>query len=194
MKIKNVLIIATIVLLLVGVGIVIFFKIVTPSTPPPPTDGTQSTLPTTNPTTVTPTTPGDGQTDVGVTQVPMITVLAVNGRPVSVKDFKTDPTTYTTPNIPGHYFLAGGLDPNTDNAPYSIFYVESDQSFNISLWVEPIAETRRAAEQVLLQNLGVQEYVACTLRYSVLVTYNVNPLYSSKNLGFSFCPGATQLN
>jgi len=45
----------------------------------------------------------------------------------------------------------------------------------------------------LLQQLGISEQDACRLRYSVSVPFSVNPLYSGKNLGFSFCPGATPL-
>ena len=125
-----------------------------------------------------------------------LTVTARDGGTVSVNDFKNDPTVVAAPSgNQGYYYLTGWLDPKhpARTYPYSIFYVDADQSFNITLQQEPIKQTRQQAEQELLQRLGIGQQGACRLNYWVGVPYGVNPIYSGKNLGFSFCPGAVQL-
>ena len=112
---------------------------------------------------------------------------------IVVSDFRKATTTIEDTNNPGRYHLAGGTGLAQVEAPYLIVYTESDQSFNISLELEPLADTRRQAEQYLMQNLGITQDDMCWLRYAVLVPYEVNQIYAGKNLGFSFCPGATQL-
>jgi len=183
------------VVLLAGIGLFVLLQ--SSHTTPSPSSGTTGVNTGTsggqNSTTVV--TPGSGGTSTspGQTQTSTISVASANGGSVQVNDFRNDPLTATTSNIPDHYFISGGLDPNTTGAPYSIMYVNSDQSFTVSLWVEPIADTRHLAEQDLLQRLGISQQDACNLRYTVLVPYSVSPVYAGKNLGFSFCPGATKL-
>jgi hypothetical protein len=126
-----------------------------------------------------------------VSNTPVIEIHSANGGSMTVKDFTWNSQTVTSPHIPGHYFLAGGLD--TTNAPYSIFFVTSDQSFTVTILQEPIGFVRQQAEQALSQILGVSAQSMCALRYSVLVPADVNQSYAGKNLGFSFCPGATPL-
>jgi hypothetical protein len=191
---KNPLIIGSMVLAVaVVIGGFLLFKIATlsPTTTPPPATGGISN--TTNPPGSTNVPPSGNNQGGTTTTQPPLTVVGVSDSQVLVKDFKKDTSTVTSPNLPGHYFLAGGLNPSATHAPYSIMYVDADQSFNISLWTEPIGDVRKQAEQDLLNRLGIGEQDACFLRYSVLVPYSVSPLYSGKNLGFSFCPGATQL-
>ena len=79
-----------------------------------------------------------------------------------------------------------------EKSPFIITYVARDQSFNIGLFAEPLGETRKAAEQYLIQKLGLSEREMCFLRASVVTPYWVNSFYSGKNLGFSFCPGTPQ--
>ena len=89
-------------------------------------------------------------------------------------------------------FTAGSPSPEIESSPYVITYIAQDKSFTISLFKEPIGETRKAAETELLSKLGISEAAACNLRYVVLTPWWVNSFYSGKNLGFSFCPGAPQ--
>jgi len=108
-------------------------------------------------------------------------------------DFLKASDTSADPNNSGQYFLAGTAQTPTSTKPYSILYVASDQSFTIALLEEPISDTRVAAEQALEKTLGISEAQMCSLNYNVLVPHEVNQFYSGKNLGFSFCPGATPL-
>lgn len=122
-----------------------------------------------------------------------IIVMTEGGNELRVRDFKNSRNTVTSTNIPGHYFLAGGTDPSGTGAPYSMFYVDIDGSFNITLLKEPLVETRFTAEQDLIQQLGISKERMCVLKYWVGVPVAINPVYAGKNLGFSFCPGATEL-
>lgn len=78
-------------------------------------------------------------------------------------------------------------------SPYIITYVASDQSFNIGLFKEPLGDVRKQAEQDFLTKLGVTQAEACRLKHVVQTPFWVSSFYGGKNLGFSFCPGATQL-
>jgi hypothetical protein len=122
-----------------------------------------------------------------------LSVLTSNGSTTTVGDFIDDPATVSTSAYPEHYFIAGGANPSGSNASYSIFFVSTDQSFNITLLKEPISQTRQAAEQYLMAKLNISQSDMCRLRYSVMVPNFVDTTYSGTNLGFSFCPGATQL-
>jgi len=134
-----------------------------------------------------------GTTGSGDTAEPYVAVAAQGGTAIRVKDFSKNPATVSTPTIPGHYFLAGGLDPSGTGAPFSTFYVNADNSFTVTILKEPLGETRKAAEQDLIQKLGISSIRMCNLNYWVGVPGYLNPVYAGKNLGFSFCPGATQL-
>lgn len=76
---------------------------------------------------------------------------------------------------------------------FIIEYVARDKSFNIALFKEPLSEARKHAEEEFMSVLGVTQGEACRLLYVVQVPSSVNTFYSGKNLGFGFCPGATQL-
>lgn len=113
---------------------------------------------------------------------------STSGTSVAVLPFGHGTSTGSTP--PEDNML---LVPQTDTGAYSIQYFARDQSFMVALVSEPLGEARKAAERNLIQILGINEIQACNLRYAVTVPAWVNPLYTSKNLGFSFCPGATPL-
>lgn len=136
-------------------------------------------------------TPGSGGQTAPVGQGIMLGLEG--GGSIQVSDFKNDSATVNDTNNPGHYYLSGGLDPTTNNASHSTFYAESDQSFNITLLKEPIGEVRKQAETELMQKLAISQADMCRLHYWVGVPNFVNSIYSGKNLGFSFCPGATPL-
>ena len=120
-----------------------------------------------------------------------VAVSSASGGSMMVHDFTKDPRVIVDPRNAGHYHLAGGAGLDQVGAPYLIVYVASDQSFTISLEKEPLLQTRLDAEMYLMQMLGISKRDMCLLRYSVLVPNDVNEFYSGRNLGFSFCPGAT---
>ena len=94
----------------------------------------------------------------------------------------------------GYHMKEGFPDPTaSDNPPYVISYIDSTQYFNIALLQEPIGSVREEAQQYLMQHLGISQDQMCRLNYMVSVPDRVNSQFSSKNLGFSFCPGATVL-
>jgi len=128
-----------------------------------------------------------------------ITVIGSGGVAIPTRDFLRASTTGEYPNA-GYYYLgyhtagAGVVDPTaTNNPPYLIEYIKATQYFNIELLKEPIGETRSAAEQFLISNLSISQDQMCQLNYMVSVPDRVNSRYAGRNLGFSFCPGATKL-
>lgn len=178
---KNILIIGA-VLVLLGGGLFYFYSnLHGGATQTPATSGNSTNLPNV-PAAGTNTTPSN-----------TFSVTGADGSKVAVKDFTKDPATASTANIPGHYYIASGLNPGANNATYSIFYVDKDQSFTVTLLAEPTGQARQQAEQDLMKKLNISQGDMCRLNYTVLVPYSVNQAYSGTNLGFSFCPGATQL-
>ncbi len=127
------------------------------------------------------------------TQQGQVAVASASGGSLVVHDFTKDSRVVVDPHNAGHYHLAGGAGLDQVDAPYLIVYVASDQSFTISLEKEPLSQTRLDAEAYLMQMLGISKRDMCLLRYSVLVPNDVSEIYSGKNLGFSFCPGAVVL-
>lgn len=79
------------------------------------------------------------------------------------------------------------------NLPYSIFFVEFDNSFQIVLDEQPIGRVRREAEKAFLAMTGLNESQACMLTYQVVTTIDTDSEYGGTNLGFTFCPGSTVL-
>jgi hypothetical protein len=179
---KNLLFILVAVLIVGGIGLFFWF-----STPAVTQTGSPPNNTYTGPPVTTGATPGSQNSAA------TLTVNAISGSPIAVNDFTKSPQTVITADIPGHYFLAGGTNAYASGAPYSIYYVSKDQSFNITLLAEPLADNRSKAEQELVQKLGIPKITMCRLRYYVSVPNDVNATYAGKNLGFSFCPGATQL-
>lgn len=132
-----------------------------------------------------------------------MTITAYGNVPLTVNDFIDNGVTKPDPMNPGRYILAGALGfcppndtmqcqafPSTD---FSVFYDSDTQAFTVGLLAEPLGQSRKEAEQFLLKTLGITQSQLCMTSYYVGTTYEVNPLYDAGNLGFSFCPGATQL-
>ena len=131
-----------------------------------------------------------------------ITLTTQNGNSVTANDFIRNTVTIPDAANDGRYLLAGNLgfclsNPQqcqaapTDN--YTVYYNSVPQSFTIELTKEPIGRARLDMEQFMLTTLGLIEEQLCSLNYYVGVTIYVNAQYTGKNLGFSFCPGATVL-
>jgi hypothetical protein len=125
-----------------------------------------------------------------------------NGTKIVTQDFVHNGTTFQDPSNAGTYYVAGssgvcnpdGSCPHAGTATnYTIQYYANDGSFNIALADEPLGEVRKAAEQNLMKSLGITQEQMCYLNYSVITSTYVSQKYGGINLGFSFCPGATQL-
>lgn len=121
---------------------------------------------------------------------------------VTVSDFIHNGITAPDPQNSGTYYLAGspcsdtpypGCPEGARTNNFSIAYDEGPQFFTVSLINEPLGKARIDAERFLQNALGISQEQLCTLNYYVGTTYYVNQQYSSKNLGFSFCPNATVL-
>mgnify|MGYP003337920978 CR=1 FL=1 len=114
-------------------------------------------------------------------------------------DFLTDADVSKDPYNADSYFIGyhepvGMADSSaTRNPPFTISYDKATDFFNVALLKEPIGPTRQSAETYLQSKLNIPEDQMCRLQYSVSVPNRINSLFSSINLGFSFCPGATKL-
>ncbi len=132
------------------------------------------------------------------TTVTVITASSSEGW-VQTVDFIHDPTTVKDSNNAGYYYLGYHTKQSTSDQtatttpPYLITYISATNYFNISLLQEPIGPVREEAEQYLMARLGITQEQMCQLDYMVSVPDRVNTQFSGRNLGFSFCPGATVL-
>ena len=128
-------------------------------------------------------TPGEGRN--GPEERPLITITDANKKSITVRDFLATSTVTTT--------ILAGAAIDQENPGYQIVYYRPDSSFVISLFAEPLGAKRKEAEVVLLELLGIAEAQVCKLRHFVATPEEVSTFYAGRNLGFSFCPGATTL-
>ncbi len=129
-------------------------------------------------------------------------MTGLSGGTIVTNDFIHNGVTIPDAANSGRYLLAGNLgycitDSQKCQAGavtnFNVFYDSTAGSFTIALLKEPLGQVRLEAEQFLMQTLGITQEDMCRLNYYVGTTAHVNPYYDSKNLGFSFCPGATVL-
>ncbi|MEK7604636.1 MAG: hypothetical protein AAB442_02470 [Patescibacteria group bacterium] len=172
----------------------LFFAQKQPITTPP---DTSVTLPSSGPVPVVIATSTTGVNGSGT-----IAVGTLGGGTLVTMDFTHNGVTIPDTTNKGRYLLAGDLgycvtDSSACQAGaesrFNIVYDSNYGSFTIALLVEPLGQTRRAAEQFLMTTLGIGQKDMCRLNYYVGTTVGINETYSTKNLGFSFCPGATPL-
>lgn len=190
--------------LLISIGVMIFaglivlaYWLTNPKSQAPATNSQngQNTLPVAN--SVGNTTAVD--TSTNLTSGTILSLPAVDGGTIQVNNFINDPTTAKDPINQGYYYLGyhvneGISDPTaTDNPPYIIEYISTTQYFNIALLQEPIGQVREEMQQYLMAHLGISQDQMCRLNYMVSVPERINSQFAGKNLGFSFCPGATVL-
>jgi len=121
---------------------------------------------------------------------------------VLVKDFLDNGETALDPQSMNVFYLAGspGYCISPGNCPhgalvtdFNITFNTTSQSFIIVLLAEPLGRIRQDAEQFLQDRLGISEEQLCTLNYYISTVNGINASYAGKNVGFSFCPGATVL-
>lgn len=70
---------------------------------------------------------------------------------------------------------------------YDVLYFQPDGSFTISILKKPVLANRTQAESAFLQELNISQADACKLKVLVGVPISIDPQYSGKNLGLSFC-------
>lgn len=92
----------------------------------------------------------------------------------------------------GSFIIAGGNDIYAQ-PPFQILFYEPDRSYTISLLAQPISTTRRDAETAFLELLSISKSDACALPVMVTTPYYVDRVMSGRDLGLSFCAGATPL-
>lgn len=97
-------------------------------------------------------------------------------------------------NIPVKDFRENILESNSagemllvDEKDYQIVYYSPDQSFLMTLYVLPILETQKKAEDALLRILKITKEEACRLKVSIGVPYQLDPNYIGVRLPLSFC-------
>jgi hypothetical protein len=183
----------------VGIGVVWYF-VAAPSPAPQTTTQPSTTLPVSGSIPSSPSSPSSPGTP---TQTVKTMNLATQSNEVVVaNDFIQTGVTIVDKADTDRYLLAGNLgycfsDPQKCRAgpatDFTVYYNSGPQSFTIELTKEPIGQARLDMEQFLLGTLGLSQQQMCSLNYYVGVTIYVNARFTGKNLGFSFCPGATAL-
>lgn len=132
---------------------------------------------------------GSGTSTFGTPASQLTMPLAVSSSTTMMaKDFIHNGVTLADPSNEGNYYLTGA---STDG--YAIGFRTPGEFFTIALQQEPLGQTRLAAENFLLGTLGVTQDQLCHLKYYLGTDVHTNSYYAGKNLGFSFCPGATVL-
>lgn len=193
-RILGTILIAGAVLVMIGGVILFFFQRSQQS--PPVANTASTTLPVAGATSSTTTSIGS----LGNTQ--MVVAARGTNAPIVVNKFLDNGVTVEDTENPGTYFLAGSVGyclkdgtcpagAPADN--YIVTYDSANQFFTIALTQEPLGDARLQAERFLLTTLGVSQKDLCALKYYLGTTSYVNQFYAGKNLGFSFCEGATQL-
>ena len=115
---------------------------------------------------------------------------------IEMRNFLLDAESFPDPVNDGHFQLGNYIDPASPEPTsdlYNIEYISETQFFVVSLQQEPLASSRQAAEQFLLEFLDISESEMCQLGYSVTVPARVSVNYAGIELGFSFCSEAVQL-
>lgn len=117
------------------------------------------------------------------------TLTLSDGGTVQVRDLTVGKTPAELGNATYYELTEGDA---TAEERFSITY-GTDSSFSIALLMEPLSESRAAAEEYLRQKLGLSDQQLCGLYITVAVPNYVNEFYSAADVGLSFCPGATRL-
>ena len=84
--------------------------------------------------------------------------------------------------------VLGDTDVVEQNSNYTINYFTKDQSFLITILAQPIQANRDAAEQELLNELGISAADACKITVVLTVPAFVDETHAGQDYGLSFCP------
>ncbi len=181
---------------------VVWYTMFVPKAAPQQAARPSTTLPTSGSITPTPTPSTNPSLATSSPAAQTMTLALRNGTSVVASDFIHNGVTISDTANEGRYLLAGNLGYCVSNpqkcqaassTDFNIYYNSARQSFTIALTKEPLGQSRLDMEQFMLSTLGLTQPQMCGLEYYVCTTFDVNALYSTKNLGFSFCPGATVL-
>lgn len=121
---------------------------------------------------------------------PVVATLQLSlrdGTKVEVLDFTTKNQPTTSSAING-FQVAG-----SNTGEYQILYYPQNSGMLISLFTEPLGAVRLDAERELISVLGLSSQQLCLLTVDVRTTEKVSSVFGGRNLGLSFCPGATPL-
>lgn len=162
------------------------WKLFSSETPAPPQQEVMTTLPLAEPAV-------SNSTEQGGTDL-----ITVQGNVMHTQEFLSGEDVVRDPMNSGYYYLGNSFlsqsgSISVGSPPYVIEYISQTQYFNIALLREPIGTARDDMEQYLMSRLGISPEQLCRLNYMVSTPDRVNSQFSGKNLGFSFCPGATKL-
>lgn len=80
-----------------------------------------------------------------------------------------------------------GLPLVVETDTYRIIYHPEDESFAITILASPFVTIQKQAEQQLLSLLGVSQQQACLLQVTISSPSKINPDYTGKIVGLSFC-------
>lgn len=94
----------------------------------------------------------------------------------------------TWANTTSGYLIAG-----SGEDVYEITFIPQSSYFSIGILAEPLGSNRLLAEQALQQKLRLSVAQICKLSIQVFTSISVNETYAGRDLGLSFCPGATVL-
>lgn len=170
-------------IIVIAIGVIVL--VISPSTPPSPGGSfATSTNPFGQPAGTVPVSSGTSTTTNGSNG---LTLFLADGSAVSVPNFTTTNQPPTSSAESG-YQVAGA---NTGD--YQILYYPQNSGILISLFSEPLGPVRLAAESALRAALRLSDSQLCGLTVDVRTTADVSDTYSGRNLGLSFCPGATVL-
>jgi hypothetical protein len=122
------------------------------------------------------------------------TITTASGTSVTVPDFTKGRTPLESDSDTYYDLVHEGPLFGDEGDTFGVQYQEGNSFFLVSLLTEPLGSARTEAETFLMKKLNLSQGQLCQLNYTVVVTSDVNSIYSEKgNLGFSFCPGAVKL-
>ncbi|MDB5244913.1 MAG: hypothetical protein JWN90_18 [Parcubacteria group bacterium] len=178
------IIVAIVALVIIVAGV--YFVFFSPKAPTQiPSDGTSFPIAS--------TTPG------ATAGSPTMSVAGKDGRVVTVNNFVNAPGTVAEPYTQGEYVVADdcanndGCTKASNGTGFRVVYDERNQSFNVLLLAEPLKDSRKNAQQFLMQSLGIKAASLCSLNATVGTIQAVNGTYAGEELGFNGCPGAVVL-
>lgn len=119
-----------------------------------------------------------------------VRVSQKDGKSVIVRDFLTDTDTYEVSD--DGIYVIGSLEQEIGDQ-YKIYYFDFDGSITVSLLSEPLALSRKLAEEELKESLGMTEGQLCDAVVVVNTPAFISDPYSGRDLGLSFCPGSVSL-
>jgi hypothetical protein len=171
-----------VILALVALGA---YFLIRPSTPAASTTPGQGTNPFGTPAGSTP-----GATRASST--PTLLITTTDGNQLTVPDFTQENQPSTASPVNG-YRVAGSEIAGSGGAGFQVAYFPDQSYFDIAILAEPLGQNRFVAEEALRSRLGLSQTQMCSLNVKVFVLGEANETFAGRDLGLSYCPGATVL-